>query len=1011
MKTLRKVWLLLIVSILFSSFAYAVPVLLDSFLGDVDDSACARACVDRNYIGSAFNLSLGFGVGDSLLIELFVHDFTDLIGATDLINISIVEANATGEPIGNPKIYANNVTGGNWWNDAQAFQGENLTFVLDEDMPEGFYLMVIKCEGCTGEERVCFGRDNNAAYPGLPNYGFIEFKTGCDFWNVGLDSNSQVNTFTGWRVFGESGFTFEPPTPADGNRNNTQITINASCASGNVTLWHDSNSDPSTVVINNKSSPSDFTTSVSDGTFFYKGSCNSGGSNSTVRTWSFDTADPVIDLTNNFFNRNNFSLKPQYLDTIDINITVTDTELFGFLFNMTNTSVVIFNFSTESLSGISFNFNTTLNISALEEDVYNITVSASDSHTSNTIDGYEVTTKDKQIIFNTAEGNRITIASDLTAVTGYKKTIDRYSFNYDFGAALTPQKVFTITSDRKITYLPNSIYTAHFVVWNNEMKQGNWIDFQGGGIPSIRKISDYNYEITFPSLSNQITFNSIGGLNVITETFEWYRGITNVSENSNLPVFQTNFTLNITNHTSISSITAELLYDGVKFTSPVITGSSDFVLFRQNLTSASQNISYEWNVTVTQGDGNISDFIVTATHNILQFGIDNCSTFSEPAFNIFLRDEATNELVTGNATFVFSYHPDANPANIIQLSLQMLGRNNFSFCRSDASFNPVGDMSHSFSAPTYETRGFTRVDEPFTGNFSAYLLKSSATVQTVLFTLVDSSLARIEGATMIFSRILDDVLTNVAQEQSDFAGQVSTNLDSLITYSINISHPDFPLKTFNLKPVLSTYTIKLTTEGEILYQNAYAGLRYKIDPDGKLFNISDDFQNFTFTIEGNNLEFWGINFTRHDFECLPASCQVISTSSTGGSVTLGIKLNETGRFWTSLFFKKTGQDLVLINTWPNDATVFEVATRSLIQLMQDVKDNTSENVRTIIAAGIVVVLIAIAAMFGIAGWPLAAFASLITLILSLPNIAFINPLFGFFIASSGLIMYAFSQRV
>ena len=177
-----------------------------------------------------------------------------------------------------------------------------------------------------------------------------------------------------------------------------------------------------------------------------------------------------------------------------------------------------------------------------------------------------------------------------------------------------------------------------------------------------------------------------------------------------------------------------------------------------------------------------------------------------------------------------------------------------------------------------------------------YLLKTSATVQTVLFTLTDSSLRRIEGATMAFHRIIGDTLTTVVQEQSDFAGQISTTLDSLITYSINITHPDFPLKTFNLKPVLSTYTIKLTTEGEILYQNAYAGLRYKIEPSGKIFNISNNFQNFTFTIEGNNLQFWGINFSRHNFECLPASCQVISTSATGGSVTLGIKINETGRW-------------------------------------------------------------------------------------------------------------------
>ncbi len=833
-------------------------------------------------------------------------------------------------------------------------------------------------------------------------------------WNRSLDASEVLELWNDGvgKFFGDVTTTFENPTPPSGTRNNTQVIINVSCTAGSdVTLWFDANANPVTEVLSNTSNPDDFTTSVSiEQTYFYKASCNSGETNTSIRTWVFDISNPVIDLSNNFFNKGNFSLLPQYLDTIDANITITDDALFGFLFNMTNLTQVLFNFSTESLSGTSFNFNTTINISGWEADVYNITVMASDSHTSNTIDNYAITKKDKQLVFNTAEGNKITITSDLTAVTNYKKLTDRYSFNYDFGATLTPQKIFTINSDRKITYMPNSIYKAHFVVWNNENMQGNWIDFEGGGIPIVRKINDYNYEITFASLSNKITFNSIGGLNIVTETFGWYRGTTSTAESSSLPVFNTTITLNITNHTSISSIDAKLLYDGVLFDSPNVTGFPEFISFEQNITSASQNVTYNWNVTITQGDGNLSDFLVEANHIISNFGIDNCSTFTEPAFTIFIRDEESNELVIGNGTFTFSYHPDINPTDNRLLSLQMAGRNNFSFCKTDASFNPVGDMSHTFSAPTYETRGFTRVDEPFTGNFSAFLLKTSATVQTVLFTLVDSSLARIEGATMAFHRILGSVLTNVVQGQSDFAGQVSTNLDSQITYTINISHPDFPIKTFILKPVLSTYTIKLTSEGEILFQNAYAGLRYKIEPPGKLFNISDEFQNFTFTVEGNNLEFWGINFSRHNFECIPASCSSTSTSSTGGSVTLGIKLNETGRFWRSLFFKKIGENLVLINQNPQDAVVFQTANRSLIQLVQQVKDNTSENMRTVIAAMVVVVLIAIATMFGIAGWPLAAFASLITLVLSLPSISFINPIFGFFIASAGLITYVISQR-
>ncbi len=997
-----KVWLLLIILILFSSFTYAVLgdiTLIDAY-DDVNSGEDQRIRTLPNSVNCMpMNITEAFNNED---LTLGLHVPSSLGGfSTHEINISIWTS--TGNPAIPLAFVQQNLTMG-----ADITTGADVYFNFSFPsitLSSGFHIW---CAVSDNDDQSLQLKQDNAG-----TYNDAVISLGLSFtsdWVSWATLPAEDFNFRVWKTDGGLTPIFEPPTPTDGARNNTQTLINISCSTGNVTLYFDSDANPSTVVINNKSSPSDFTTSVSDGLFFYKASCTSGTINSSIRSWIFDTTEPTITLnSNNQFNKANFSLINQYNDFFNLSILFEDNfDLFGFKLNVSRLGTLFLNITNLTISGTSFTLTNITNISSWGSGIYNITIIVADSHTASSISDYDITTKDKEIIFNTAEGNRINIKSDLTASTTYKKSIDRYSFTYDFGGTLTPKKVFTLTSDKKIYYRPDSIYNAHFVVWNEE--GGNWIDFEGASIASVKKVNDYEYTITFNNLNNKITFNSIGGLNTRNETFTWYRGLTNTTESSALPAFNTTITLNITNHTTISDISAELLYNGLKFTSPNITGFPDFALFEQNVTSATQNITYNWNVTVTQGDENTSDFLVSGLHTIMTFGLDNCSTFSEPAFTIFLRDEATNELVVGNGTFVFSYFADENPSDVRQLSLQMLGRDNFSFCKSDVSLNLIGDMSHSFSAPTYETRGFSRVDIPFTGNFSAFLLKSSATVQTVLFTLVDSSLSRIEGATMAFHRILGDTITNVAQGQSDFAGQVSTNLDSQITYLINITHPNFPLKTFNLKPVLSTYTIRLTTEGEILYQNAYEGFRYKIEPSGKLFNISADFVNFTFTVEGKDLEFWGINFTRHDFECLPASCQVISTSITGGSVTLGIKLNETGRFWTSLFFKRTGQDLVLINTWPNDATVFERATRSFIQLMQGIRDNTSENMLTVLTGLMLVVMIAIAVSFGIAGWPLAAFASLITIVLSLPNIGFINPFFGGFMAFAGLTMYAFSQR-
>jgi len=52
------------------------------------------------------------------------------------------------------------------------------------------------------------------------------------------------------------GLTFEDPTPPDGSRNNTQVTINVSCEDGNVTLWWNGTNYNETKPIDQESKPS-----------------------------------------------------------------------------------------------------------------------------------------------------------------------------------------------------------------------------------------------------------------------------------------------------------------------------------------------------------------------------------------------------------------------------------------------------------------------------------------------------------------------------------------------------------------------------------------------------------------------------------------------------------------------------------------------------------------------------------------------------------------------------------
>lgn len=813
--------------------------------------------------------------------------------------------------------------------------------------------------------------------------------------------------------------TFIDPTPASGTTNNSQIIINVSCTEngGNVSLWFDANADPITLRIDNGSTIANWTTDVSiEQTYFYKASCNSGNSNSSVRTWIYDVSAPNITInSNNEFNTTNLSLRNQYDNSLNINITFEDNiDLFGFIVNITRNGAIRFNITNLTLSGLtSFTFLKDLDISSFEAGTYNISVQVADSHTANSIRDYDITTKNKQIVFETTEGNRITIESDLPASTNYQKKKDRYSFGFNFGASLNPEKIFYVNSDKKIHYLSNSIYTAHFIV--GSVTNGNWIDFEGFSKPIIEKINDYRYKVTFASLGNNIVFNSIGGLNTFEQTYQWYRGTFKSLPDQNFTLVNTIFTINLTKDSTINDIIFNSFhYNNTIFTSSTKTTTADNIIITTTVPAADVstdlNLTYFWNLTTRQSDLTDIDTILFANHSIRFWGIANCTTFTTLAFNITIKDEDTNELVISNGTFTFNYAPAANPEAAKTFTSTSNLKTSFGFCKTPDFLMPLGNMSHTFRAGEYEIKNFNRFETIFNGTFTAYLLKTSVSVSEILYILVDSSLERIENAVFSIHRTIGGIRQLVFQAKSDVAGQISTVQNQDVEYFYNITHPDFPIKSFELKPILTTYTIKLTPGGENFFTNFYQGTRYKIEPSTNMFEVSNIWINFTFTLESNSLEFWGMNFTRHNFTCIPASCQNISTNPNGGSVTVKIMVNHTGRFYTNLFFKKTGQPLIRINSWPNDAVVFQRAVRSTINMFQEIKANTSPNVRTVLAAVITAVVIGFAASLGIAGMALLLIAVFMNIFFSLPQIGFIHPIFGFFITVTGFMIYALAVK-
>lgn len=436
-----------------------------------------------------------------------------------------------------------------------------------------------------------------------------------------------------------SSIDFIDPTPPSGTTNNTQISINVNCCSGNVSLWFDANSDPSTLVINNKSSPSGYTTSVvTEQTYYYKASCDSGIENTTTRTWTYDISKPSISMQgDNFFLADNSTITNR-ITTKRIDFIFTDNNgLYGYLLNITNTSGnEMFSETNTTLSGINQILNKTIDISTYPFGEYNFDLFVTDSHTDNNIDDYFWESIHKGIRFVTPEGNEVEITSTGQSTAYAVKENDRYRIIFDFQQEGNMARVFNIEANGPLDFLEHSNYTAHFVMLNRgNIKEGNWLDFetQQAGEPNIVKIQDNRYRLTFPNGNGRMGFNSIGGLNTAHKSYSF------------------NLTTLLPSNVSI------WLGDELQFNYSGELGTAN-VSF--NITKINEIISQNCNCsncTILEGNCLIpvkfyssaaGTLGVNLTNASYEYGIDKCSTFEYPIINITYKDTVNGSSIDVN---------------------------------------------------------------------------------------------------------------------------------------------------------------------------------------------------------------------------------------------------------------------------------------------------------------------------------------------------------------------------
>jgi hypothetical protein len=264
--------------------------------------------------------------------------------------------------------------------------------------------------------------------------------------------------------------------------------------------------------------------SLSDGVYYWRTRANDtlgngygGWSGAGYFTLTIDTVSPIWTLTDYPKSDNSTVIDT----TITWDASVTDTNLYRILLNVTNSSdIEVHSNYTADWNTSTFTFSHTTNTTTWYDGIYTCEHSATDDHTDSETDLKKGKKGETILVFNsTTSGIEIAASfvekgdkdtdtpGDFVANISDIDSSGQYSFNYYFKVLKPETKlILNLTCTEVIDYrYPSSGILGH-IVWDNY-----YLDF--ASLPSdmlltVTKITDYNYifriEGVTPWTGNQV---------------------------------------------------------------------------------------------------------------------------------------------------------------------------------------------------------------------------------------------------------------------------------------------------------------------------------------------------------------------------------------------------------------------------------------------------------------------------------------------------------------------------
>jgi len=543
-------------------------------------------------------------------------------------------------------------------------------------------------------------------------------------------------------------------------------------------------------------------------TYSYLFACvdNSSAVNSTATIFYIDQVNPT--LTTNFAN-NTFIFNRNY--------TTWFNSTDSLALNSVNISIDgITHIYNDTMTGTFFNKQVTINPYNLSSGKHNLTIKIADGHTASEIPEYNVyqpilddwikySFKDKPDKYVKIKGLPDSIFDKFTT----EKKLDRYEFDYEPWDKTKTEYSFEVEASDyiKIIDRPDTKYKTWIIM------DDKWMDFYTEENPNdvveITRISDKRVSVKVSNVAlkdGKIKFKSIGDLNIVTDTFEFYT--TNFSVSYTDPVFvleTQNIILDIDDFTGLSS-TATIKWNN---TAKSVTKTTPAGLekhtsnFETPDLSNNANITFTWNYSLVYG-AETETGLLSYTQEVLNIGIDNCSTYTTQALNYSIRNESDNSLFSGDVDAAFRvWVNNANSYKAFNLSWH--SGETFGVC-----INPSGLNVSYYTQLEYVANGQTKtyyINDANLDNVTNFidLYIADGTTQ-VTFTVIDENDNIVEGA---FINVLSYDLGTDSFKTTEII-ETDSNGKAVASIILNTQFYKF-LITLNDEVVLSTSPTKITS--------------------------------------------------------------------------------------------------------------------------------------------------------------------------------------------------------